>query len=74
MRWAHFLAPRYDGQDRARFDRLAALAADLGIGTVASASPLMHHGRRRRLAQLLRHVSGERAQPRWSRRARFESR
>ena len=39
------LAPRYDGQDRARFDRLASLAADLRIATVAAASPLLHHGR-----------------------------
>jgi DNA polymerase III alpha subunit len=47
------LAPRYDGQDRPRFDRLARLAADLGLPTVASASPVMHHGRRRRLTDVL---------------------
>ncbi|WP_372833589.1 error-prone DNA polymerase [Puniceibacterium confluentis] len=47
------LSPQYDGQDRARFDSLAALAADLGLPTVASACPRMHHGRRRRLADVL---------------------
>jgi DNA-directed DNA polymerase III PolC len=47
------MAPRYDGQDRARFDRLARLADRLGIPTVASALPMMHHGARRRLADVL---------------------
>ncbi|WP_116085773.1 error-prone DNA polymerase [Tropicimonas sp. IMCC34011] len=47
------LAPRYDGQDRDRFDTLAGRAAALGIDTVASAEPLMHHGRRRPLADIL---------------------
>ena len=47
------MAPRYDGRDPARFDRLAALAAELGIPTLASASPRMHHGARRRLADVL---------------------
>ncbi len=47
------MAPRYDGQDRARFDRLARLAADLGIPTLASAKPLMHEGRRRQMADVL---------------------
>ena len=47
------LSPRYDGQDRARFRRLGRLARDLGVPTVASACPLMHHGRRRRLADVL---------------------
>ena len=47
------LAPRYDGQDRARFDWLARLADRLGIPTVASALPMMHHGARRRLADVL---------------------
>ena len=41
------LRPYYDGQDRHRFDRHAALAAELGIPTIASAAPIMHHGRRR---------------------------
>jgi DNA polymerase III alpha subunit len=47
------LAPRYDGADSARFDRLAALGAMLGIPTVAAASPMMHHGSRRRLTDVL---------------------
>ena len=47
------MAPRYDGQDRARFDRLAKLAVDLGIPTLASATPLMHEGRRRQMADVL---------------------
>ncbi|TDX24846.1 error-prone DNA polymerase [Rhodovulum visakhapatnamense] len=47
------MAPAYDGDDAARFDRLAALAADLGLDPVATASPILHHGRRRRLADVL---------------------
>ncbi|NNE79031.1 MAG: error-prone DNA polymerase [Silicimonas sp.] len=47
------MTPRYDGQDSARFDKLAALARDLGIPTVASAQPRMHHGSRRKLADVL---------------------
>jgi DNA polymerase III alpha subunit len=50
----HLLAvPRYDGQDRARLDRLARLATDLGLDLVASAAPIMHHGSRRRLVDVL---------------------
>jgi DNA-directed DNA polymerase III PolC len=45
--------PRYDGQDRARLDRLARLAADLELDLVASAAPIMHHGSRRRLVDVL---------------------
>ena len=45
--------PLYDGNDTARFDALARLAAKLGISTVASAAPLMHRGGRRRLADVL---------------------
>ena len=47
------MAPRYDGQDRARFNRLTRLAARLGLPAAASARPLMHHARRRRLADVL---------------------
>lgn len=47
------IAPRYDGQDRARFDRLAKLADKLGIPTLASAMPMMHEGRRRQMADVL---------------------
>ncbi|MEY8840465.1 error-prone DNA polymerase, partial [Cribrihabitans sp. XS_ASV171] len=39
--------------DRARFDRLAAEAGALGLPTLASAAPRMHHGARRRLADVL---------------------
>ncbi len=47
------LSPRYDGADEARFDRMAGIAADLGVPTVATARPLMHHGAQRRLADVL---------------------
>ncbi|MEL7460284.1 MAG: error-prone DNA polymerase [Pseudomonadota bacterium] len=47
------LSPRYDGRDGVRFDRLADIATGLGIDTIASASPLMHQGRRRMLADVL---------------------
>ena len=47
------LAPRYDGQDQGRLARLAALAQALGIPPVASALPFLHHGSRRRLADVL---------------------
>ena len=51
---SHLVAsPRYDGQDAPRFDRLARLAEDLGLGLVASAEPIMHHGSRRRLVDVL---------------------
>ncbi len=47
------LSPLYDGQDSPRFDRIAALAHSLGLPTVASANPIMHHGRRRKLADVV---------------------
>ncbi|MCR9150969.1 MAG: error-prone DNA polymerase [Rhodobacteraceae bacterium] len=47
------VAPAYDGRDAARFDRLAGLAADLGLAPVASARPLMHVSARRPLADVL---------------------
>ncbi|MEM9901719.1 MAG: error-prone DNA polymerase [Pseudomonadota bacterium] len=47
------LAPCYDGRDAERFDRLAARAKRLGLPTIASAAPRMHHGRARRLADVL---------------------
>ncbi len=50
----HLLAaPVYDGEDPRRFDRIAGLAAELGLDMVASAAPRMHHARRRRLADVL---------------------
>jgi DNA-directed DNA polymerase III PolC len=50
---ALLMAPRYDGLDGLRFDRLAELAGRLGIVPVASARPLMHTAARRRLADVL---------------------
>ncbi|TBX20504.1 error-prone DNA polymerase [Nioella sediminis] len=47
------MAPAYDGHDRLRFERLTRLAGQLGIPTVASAAPIMHHGARRRLTDVL---------------------
>ncbi|WP_253949426.1 error-prone DNA polymerase [Mangrovicoccus sp. HB161399] len=47
------LAPAYDGQDPARFAALSRLAQRLGIATAASAAPVMHAARRRRLADVL---------------------
>ena len=47
------LAPRYDGQDLPRFAREERLANRLGIATVASAQPMMHHGSRRKLADVV---------------------
>jgi DNA-directed DNA polymerase III PolC len=47
------MAPCYDGQDRLRFAAADRLARDLGLQTVASARPLMHHGSRRRLTDIL---------------------
>ncbi|WP_424928649.1 error-prone DNA polymerase [Amaricoccus tamworthensis] len=47
------LSPRYDGQDAPRFDKITRLAADLRLVTVASAEPMMHHGSRRRLTDIL---------------------
>jgi DNA-directed DNA polymerase III PolC len=47
------MRPHYDGRDAARFDRLARVAARLGLPTVAAASPLMHRAHRRRLADVL---------------------
>jgi DNA-directed DNA polymerase III PolC len=47
------MAPRYDGQDPARFERLAGVARRLGLPTLASAAPMMHHAGRRRLADVL---------------------
>ncbi|HET9069209.1 MAG TPA: error-prone DNA polymerase, partial [Amaricoccus sp.] len=51
---AHLAAsPRYDGLDRERTERAAALAGELGLRLVATAEPIMHHARRRRLVDVL---------------------
>jgi error-prone DNA polymerase len=47
------LAPRYDGQDADRFLHLLELARKLRVPPVASALPFLHHGARRRLADVL---------------------
>ncbi len=47
------MSPRYDGQDAERLDSLAKLARQLGLPAVASAAPRMHHGSRRKLADVL---------------------
>ncbi|MEM8979166.1 MAG: error-prone DNA polymerase [Pseudomonadota bacterium] len=47
------LSPFYDGQDPERFRLQTALADHLGLETVASASPIMHHGNRRKLTDVL---------------------
>jgi len=47
------LSPRYDGQDAGRFQRLARVAAALGVPTVATALPFLHHGKRRRLGDVV---------------------
>ncbi|WP_254868574.1 error-prone DNA polymerase [Phaeobacter sp. HF9A] len=46
-------APRYDGSDQAWFDACAALALRCSTPMVAVGNVLMHHGRRRKLADVL---------------------
>jgi len=47
------MAPAYDGTDGAWFAQVTVWAGELGIPTLASAAPRMHHGARRRLADVL---------------------
>ncbi|WP_436398326.1 error-prone DNA polymerase [Roseobacter sp. S98] len=47
------LHPSYDGRDAERFAALTAEANRLGLPTLASAAPLMHHGARRKLADVV---------------------
>jgi DNA-directed DNA polymerase III PolC len=47
------MSPAYDGQDAARFAAAERLALALDLDTVASARPIMHHGARRRLTDIL---------------------
>jgi len=73
--------PRYDGQDRARFGRLERLAEGTGMLPVASALPVMHHGARRRMADVLTAIRlgvrvddlGRRALPHAEQRLRSEA-
>ncbi len=75
------MGPRYDGQDRARFARLARLAEGVGVLPVASALPIMHHGSRRRMADVLTAIRlgvrvdalGRRALPHAEQRLRSEA-
>jgi DNA-directed DNA polymerase III PolC len=46
-------APRYDGQDGARLAALARAGGRFGLPLVASGEPLMHHGGRRRVVDVL---------------------
>ncbi|KZL04615.1 Error-prone DNA polymerase [Pseudovibrio axinellae] len=46
-------APRYDGQDQAYFERCSKLALRLATPMVAVGDVLMHHGKRRQLADVL---------------------
>ncbi len=45
--------PRYDGNDAGHFAHRASIAARAGVELVAMGNVLMHHGRRKRLADLL---------------------
>ena len=47
------IVPNYDGQDTHRIQTLSQWAQQLNIPPLASARPRMHHGRRRRLADVL---------------------
>ncbi|MEM9268104.1 MAG: error-prone DNA polymerase, partial [Pseudomonadota bacterium] len=75
------LAPRYDGQDPIRFAQHSDLARSLGLPTVASAEPIMHHSSRRRLVDVLACIRerrsidtlGSLAQPNAERRLRSEA-
>ncbi|MEI4471809.1 PHP domain-containing protein, partial [Frigidibacter sp. MR17.24] len=46
-------APRYDGRDEARLDRLAAVSQTTGLALVATGDVLMHRAARRPLADVL---------------------
>lgn len=47
------MSPAYDGLDAEHYDMVAVLAERLDMTTIASAAPMMHHGRRRRMADVL---------------------
>lgn len=47
------LTPNYDGEDPRRFAHLSAIAKSLGLSSVATARPVMHEARRRRLVDIL---------------------
>ncbi|WP_084399873.1 error-prone DNA polymerase [Henriciella aquimarina] len=74
------MAPRYDGDDEARFAARAALSHRTGVPPVALGDVLMHAGRRRRLADILSCIRekttidrlGRRALPNGERRIKSE--
>jgi error-prone DNA polymerase len=47
------MVPYYNGHDAARFEYIADQAQNLGLPTLASAAPYMHHGARRKLADVV---------------------
>ena len=47
------LAPRYDGQDMQYFADISLVGQKLSVPLAASAAPVMHHGSRRRLTDVL---------------------
>ncbi|MDG2299490.1 MAG: error-prone DNA polymerase, partial [Planktomarina sp.] len=47
------LAPKYDGQDMIHFANLLQISIKLSLPLVASAAPVMHHGSRRKLTDVL---------------------
>ncbi|MFC4726080.1 error-prone DNA polymerase [Glycocaulis abyssi] len=74
------MAPRYDGEDKARFAARAALAEEIGAPLVATGDALMHASARRALADILTCIRekttidrlGRRALPNGERRLRSE--
>ena len=47
------VSPRYDGRDSERITAIDRYAGKIGLPVAATASPMMHEGRRRRLADVL---------------------
>ena len=47
------MAPKYDGWDKIRFKNISKLGQKINIDVVASATPLMHHGSRRKVLDVL---------------------
>ena len=47
------MSPLYDGKDKHRFEYLSTISKKCGIPTIASASPIMHTGTRRKLMDVL---------------------
>ena len=47
------MAPRYDGLDEIRFHKINKFAKNFKCGVLASSTPLMHHGSRRKVRDTL---------------------